>query len=164
MKKKKFYLPSFLLVLIAAVLFFFHTPAPNTLAPDFTLPEIGTDRLLTLSEQRGRVVVLNFWGSWCAPCREEAPLLQSTYAAYAERGVLFIGVAIDDTTPQALDYIAAFGITYPNVIDTQDEMEALYNIYGIPVTLVLDKQGRVSRMFFSQPSAQALRRAIEDAL
>lgn len=133
-------------------------------APDFTLPRLDVAEELSLSDLRGEVVVLNFWGSWCIPCREEAPMLQRLYEENQAQGVVFLGVAVDDTQAKAQAYLEEFSISYPNVIDLRDEMEALYHIYGVPVTVIIDREGYIRRTLFSTPSAEQLQDAINAAL
>lgn len=87
---------------------------PTTgIAPDFTLTTFGGETL-RLSELSSQVVVLNFWASWCVPCRDEAPILQDAWERYRDRGVLFIGIGYADMESDALAFIEEFGITYPN--------------------------------------------------
>ena len=100
-----------------------------------------------LSAWRGKVVVVNFWGSWCAECRDEAQALQEVYADDKGKGVQFLGVDIRDDVPSALDYQHKYGITYPSLNDP-DNLVAL-RFRGIPpnatpTTLVLDRSGRIA--------------------
>ncbi|HIP71854.1 MAG TPA: TlpA family protein disulfide reductase, partial [Anaerolineae bacterium] len=83
------------------------------MAPDFTLTSFDGETI-TLSELRGQVVIINFWASWCPPCREEAPYLEATWRKYKDQGVVFIGVDYVDTETAALAYIEEFDITYFN--------------------------------------------------
>lgn len=133
-------------------------------AADFTLPLLGTEDDFTLSEYRGQVVLINVFGSWCGPCRDEAPILQAAWEDFMDRDVVFVGIAVDDTEADALAYIEEFGITYLNVIDHDDEIERSYNVYGVPVTLILGRDGAVRHLFFSRPDEGKLRQEIEDAL
>jgi cytochrome c biogenesis protein CcmG, thiol:disulfide interchange protein DsbE len=127
-------------------------------------PEEGEAPDFTLSEQRGKVVVINFWGSWCGPCREEAPMLQRTYEAYKDQGVIFVGMDVKDIEGDALEYIAEFGITYPNVIDLGGDMEDAYRTQGVPETFVVGKDGNIVKFFYAQPRESELRAVIEEAL
>lgn len=109
-------------------------------APDFTLTTFDGAQV-TLSELRGQVVVINFWASWCPPCREEAAYLEATWRAYRDRGVVFIGVDYVDTEAEALAYIAEFDITYPNGPDIGTRISQAYRIQGVPETFYVGKDG-----------------------
>lgn len=111
-------------------------------APDFTLNLYGGETF-QLSEQRGRIVVVNFWGSWCAPCRDEAPYLQAAHEKYAERGVIVLGVGFRDIDSAALQFIAENNITYPNGPDTRLRITERWGITGAPETYVVDQNGEV---------------------
>src|SRR5512143_2426886 len=107
------------------------------LAPDFTLT--GFDgRKVTLSELRGKVVIINFWASWCIPCRQEAAYLESTWRKYKDRDVVFIGVDYVDTEAKALAYIQEFDITYINGPDLGTHISDSYNMKGVPETFFVD--------------------------
>lgn len=112
-------------------------------APDFTL-SLYAGGEITLSELRGQVVVINFWASWCTPCREEAPALERTWRAYKDRGVVFIGVNYVDVESAARDYLAEFDITYPNGLDKGQKIARAYRIRGVPETFFVDKAGDIA--------------------
>src|SRR5688572_21422448 len=108
-------------------------------APEFDLPLLSGDGNFKLSDYRGQVVVINFWGSWCIPCREEAPMLQETYELYQDSGVVLVGIAVKDIRSDALEYIDEFNITYPNVMDRGAHLEEEYRTAGVPETFVVNK-------------------------
>ncbi len=111
-------------------------------APDFTLNTF-TGETITLSELRGQVVIINFWASWCPPCRDEAPYLEQTWRKYKDKGVVFIGVDYVDAEPNALAYIEEFDITYPNGPDIGEKIADAFRIKGVPETFYIDKTGQV---------------------
>ena len=113
------------------------------LAPDFSLT-LFDGRTVRLSDFRGKVVFLNFWASWCPPCREEAPLLEQAWRRYRNEGVIFLGVDIQDTEEAARRFIQDFGITYMNGQDPRNRIAIDYGVYGIPETYFIDKEGRIT--------------------
>lgn len=115
-------------------------PVDSGEAPDFTLTDFD-GRTVTLSELRGQVVIINFWASWCPPCREEAAYLEQTWRKYKDQGVVFIGVDYVDTEKAALAYIDEFDITYLNGPDIGTRIAQAYNIKGVPETFYVDKRG-----------------------
>ncbi len=117
-------------------------PRDTGLAPDFTLTGFDGRKAL-LSELRGHVVVINFWASWCPPCREEAAYLEQTWRKYKDRGVIFIGVDYVDTEKEALAYIKEFDITYINGPDLGTRISQAYNIKGVPETYFVAKNGEL---------------------
>jgi len=115
-------------------------PRDSGQAPDFTLT--GYDgRVAHLAELRGKVVIINFWASWCLPCREEAAYLEQTWRKYQDQGVVFIGVDYVDTEKEARAYIKEFDITYINGPDLGTKIAQSYNIKGVPETYYVDKHG-----------------------
>jgi thiol-disulfide isomerase/thioredoxin len=106
-----------------------------------------------VASYKGKVVVLNFWGSWCAPCRDEAPGLQASSVRYQAGGVQFVGVDVKDTMSGALGFTAGKQITYPSIFDPG--MRTMLSVRGLPtgslpVTLVLDRQGRVAQIWLRE--------------
>ena len=117
-------------------------PIEKGMAPEFTLTSFNGETL-TLSELRGQVVVINFWASWCPPCREEAPYLEQTWRNYKDRGVVLIGVDYLDTETEALAYIEEFEITYFNGPDLGTRISQAYNLQGVPETFYIGKNGEI---------------------
>ena len=121
------------------------------LAPDFTGTTL-TGSKLSFSSYRGQVVVLNFWGSWCGPCRQEAPTLAAAAQHYQPAGVAFLGVDVRDTTASAEAFARDFGMTYPSVSDPGSlitlDFTAVVPIAGTPTTLVIDRTGHIAGAVF----------------
>lgn len=118
-------------------------------APDFTVTTFEGETI-RLSDLRGRVVVLNFWASWCPPCRVEAPILQSLHERFADRGVVILGLSYSDDDDDALQFITDYGITYPNAPDRRLAVsEDLYHVQAMPETFIIDQQGNVARFIVS---------------
>jgi cytochrome c biogenesis protein CcmG/thiol:disulfide interchange protein DsbE len=118
------------------------TQVDSGLAPDFTITSFSGESL-TLSELRGNVVVINFWASWCPPCREEAAYLEQTWRKYQNQGVKFVGVDYVDTEAKALAYLEEFDITYFNGPDLGTRISQAYNMQGVPETFVIGKSGEI---------------------
>ena len=112
-------------------------------APDFDLPLLdGTGRVV-LSSLRGKAVVLNFWASWCIPCKEEAPRLQAAWERWRDRGVVFVGVDAQDFRSDAKRFAARYGLTYPIVHDGKGSTLGRFGVSGFPETWFVDRQGRL---------------------
>jgi peroxiredoxin len=122
---------------LAAVAYLVLKPAEDKEVPDFDLPLLGGG---TLSSEalRGSPVVMNFFASWCAPCREEAPLLERTWRTYRDDDVRFVGVNIQDTERNARRFVREFGITYPVLRDEDQELARALDVYGLPQTYFVD--------------------------
>lgn len=119
-------------------------PQPSSgVAPDFKITSMDGDAKYTLSELKGKVIVINFWASWCQPCRDEAVFLQKTWLAYKDRGVIFMGVDYVDTDSAAREYIKQYGITYFNGTDLASEISQKYRIKGVPETYFIGKDGNL---------------------
>lgn len=97
-----------------------------------------------LEALRGKVVLVNFWASWCYPaCYEEAPVLEAGWLRYRDRGLVVVGVDIQDKEPAARRFIEQFGLTFPNAPDPQGRVSIDWGVYGVPETFLIDRQGRV---------------------
>jgi cytochrome c biogenesis protein CcmG/thiol:disulfide interchange protein DsbE len=107
-------------------------------APSFELPLLDGSGTLTDEDLRGDPVVINFWASWCIPCREEAPLLERTWRAYRDNGVVFLGVNIKDAENDARRFLKEFDITYPTVRDLDQGLTRDFGVKGLPETFFVD--------------------------
>lgn len=138
-------------------------PVEGGMAPDFTLTTFEGESI-TLSELRGQVVVINFWASWCDPCRDEAAYLENTWRKYQDQGVMFLGVDYVDTEREALAYLAEFDITYPNGPDLGTRISDAYRIQGVPETFFIAKNGEVRSMHTGPLASPQLDVIIEELL
>ena len=111
-------------------------------APDFALKS-STGENLRLSEFRGDVVMINFWATWCGPCRQEMPLLDELYARYERVGFNLLGVNIDDDSRRAMQMIEELGVDFPVLFDARKEVSKLYEVDAMPVTVLVDREGKV---------------------
>ena len=112
------------------------------LAPNFVLPQLdGTP--LRLSSYRGKVVLLDFWATWCDPCREETPHFVELQKQYADRGLQIIGVSMDDTSDPVRDFYRQFHMNYPVVMGNAKTGEAYGGVLGLPIIFLLERDGRI---------------------
>lgn len=121
------------------------------------------DRRIALEELRGTPVVVNFWASWCLPCREEAPLLERSWREARDRGVLFVGLNQQDVLGDARRFLREFEASYLNVRDPGNEVARRWGLVGLPETFFLDADGRVVAHILGAASAIELREGIEAA-
>lgn len=124
-------------------------------ATDFRLATFD-GRSIALADFRGRVVVLNFWASWCAPCRVEAPALEQTWRRYRDQGLVIIGLNLWDKEADARAFMREFGLTYPNVLDEGGRVAIEYGVAGIPETIVVAADGRISAKHTGPITAERL--------
>ncbi len=117
-------------------------PAPNSRAPDFTL-HAADGRNVRLDELRGQVVLVNFWATWCGPCREEMPRLNQLYEKFHKSGFVLLGVNIDDDPNTALTTANKLGVSFPVLLDTDKKVSKLYDLSTMPSTVVIDRDGKV---------------------
>jgi peroxiredoxin len=111
-------------------------------APDFALKS-ASGKNLRLSEYRGDVVMINFWATWCGPCRQEMPLLDDLYTRYQRVGFSLLGVNIDDDSRRAMQMVEDLGVNFPVLFDERKEVSKLYQVEAMPVTVLLDREGTV---------------------
>jgi peroxiredoxin len=111
-------------------------------APDFALKSLDGENL-RLSEYRGEVVMINFWATWCGPCRQEMPLLDELYNRYERVGFQLLGVNIDDDPRRAMAMAEELGISFPVLFDDRKQVSELYRVEAMPVTVILDREGVV---------------------
>jgi thiol-disulfide isomerase/thioredoxin len=116
--------------------------APNGPAPEFTLPEKGGGQV-DLAKYKGQVVMINFWASWCGPCRQEMPLLEDIYKKYNKLGFTLIGVNVEPDSKAADDWLKATPVTFPVGYDKDSKVSQLFSVAGMPTTVIIDRKGNV---------------------
>ncbi|NHZ72665.1 MAG: redoxin domain-containing protein [Aquificales bacterium] len=140
-------------------------PEAGQTAPGFTVEyfngyEWEDKPVSSLDDMKGKVVVLNFWASWCVECRVEAELLQQTSVQYADEDVVFLGVAYADVEPNAIAYLKEFGITYPNAPDLGTSISSDYEITGVPETFFIGKDGVIANVVIGPVNGPAMMNTI----
>lgn len=138
-------------------------PNYNKTAPDFTLQTLEGETV-TLSALRGRPVIVNFWASWCIPCREEFPLLVSAYHKYAPQGLEIVGVVHDDSAETAGEFARSYGATWPMALDPNDEAWNAFRAAFVPVSYYIDRDGIVRAISYGPPPSGFLDDQIEQIL
>jgi cytochrome c biogenesis protein CcmG, thiol:disulfide interchange protein DsbE len=123
-----------------------HRTAPPKIggpAPAFSLSRVDESGKLALASLRGKPVVLNFWASWCVPCKGEATMLEQAFQQYRKQGVVFVGVDYHDVTGDARTFLSHHGVTYPSVLDGSGLVADRYGVTGVPETYFIDRRGRL---------------------
>jgi len=135
------------LAVVGTVAYGVSRPAPGIDVPpelpEFSLPLLAGKGELDSDQLAGHPTVLNFWASWCAPCREETPLLEKTWRSYKDRGVRFVGVNLRDASANAKDFVRKFGVSYPVVVDNEEVLAQSFGVDGLPQTLFINADGEV---------------------
>jgi cytochrome c biogenesis protein CcmG, thiol:disulfide interchange protein DsbE len=116
-------------------------PTAGSIAPDFTLTSLDGESF-TLSEQRGTAVVLNFWASWCGPCRYETPYFQQIHEQNGDE-VLIVGINQQETADRVATFADEFALTYPLLLDSDGRVSKAYRVFGLPTTVLVDAEGVV---------------------
>jgi len=133
-------------------------------APDFELALLEKGKPIRLSSFRGHVVVLNFWASWCAPCRVEAPGLRRVSQRYRDQGVRFLGVDYRDDAAAARAFVDEFRLGYPSVSDPSGSLTHDYELIGFPTTFIIDPAGTMRYRFVGYLDEAVLEEALNDVL
>jgi peroxiredoxin len=118
------------------------TAADHPLAPDFSLPDLS-GKTLTLSSLRGKVVLLDFWATWCVPCRQEIPRFVELQDQYGDRGLQIIGVSMDDSADPVRDFYKQYKMNYPVVMGDAKTGEAYGGVLGLPIAFVIGRDGKI---------------------
>lgn len=116
-------------------------------APDFTLNDLD-GRAISLSSLKGKVVLLNFWGTFCVPCRKEMPSMETLYKTYKDKGFLVVAVSADKSVEDVRDFIKDYKITFLVVIDKDKKVAKQYRVSSLPTSFLLNKNGLLSKRFF----------------
>jgi cytochrome c biogenesis protein CcmG/thiol:disulfide interchange protein DsbE len=129
--------------------------------PEFVLTTFD-GREVDIAVSAGRPMVINFWASWCLPCRREAGTLEAAWQAYGGTDVLFIGVDTDDIEADARAFVTAFGVTYPNGLDPDGEITVDYGVIGLPVTYFVSREGLIVRRWVGEIGPEQLALWVDD--
>lgn len=160
-----------IIVILAVGIFLFPTiknrvafagnkPALDEMAPEFSLKDLN-GKNVRLSDFRGKVVLVNFWASWCPPCKMEIPGFQKIYAAYKDKGFTIVGISIDDVSPS---FIRDMGMTYPVVMADDKVIRDYGNISGIPTSFLVGWDGRIIKKVMGMYFEGSLKSDVENAL
>ena len=141
-RRRRILIASIAVVVVGALLVYGLRPARTArVAPSFTLPRLDGNGSISSARLKGSPLVVNFFASWCVPCREEAPLLEQTWRRYKDRGIRFLGVNVTDTRSAARDFLRKYGITYPVVTDYSLGYAQKMKVPGLPITYFIDEDG-----------------------
>jgi len=133
------------------------------LAPDFTLPQLD-GQPLSLSSYRGKVVLLDFWATWCVPCREETPHFVELQQKYGDRGLQIIGISMDDSPDPVRPFTQQFHVNYPVVMGTAKTGEEYGGVLGLPIAFLIDRDGRIVAKHIGATDAAVFEREITGLL
>jgi peroxiredoxin len=142
------------------------SPREGFLAPDFTL-DLLTGGEMTLSEQKGKVVIINLWASWCPPCRAEMPALQEVYLANRDRGleVLAVNTTYQDQESAAAAFVQDFNLTFPILLERTGDVARQYQLRAMPSTFFVDREGVIRKVIIGGPMSEVtLQTAVEELL
>lgn len=141
------------------------SPREGFLAPDFTLDTLDGSKV-TLSELRGKIVVVNIWATWCPPCRAETPALEKSYEQYKDSGVIILGVDLtnQDLISDVTAFVKEFGLTYPILLDRDGSVSNLYQIKGLPSTFFVNRAGVIRTVVVGGPMSETFIRSKIEAL
>lgn len=172
MNKKRnrlFFRSSLLLILASAVIFAIYSgltkETQNTLkvgdeAPNFELIDLNGDRH-RLSDYRGQGVFLNFWGTWCAPCKKEMPAMGRQYAVYKDQGVQVLAVNIAEPKLKVSTFAKQYGMTFPTLIDKTKSIMQVYNVKPLPTTLLINPNGKITKIITGEMSEKDIQGYME---
>lgn len=132
-------------------------------APDFSL-ELFNGGTTRLSDSKGKSVLLNFWASWCIPCRDEAPALEASWKKYKDKNAVFIGVNIWDDERNARNYLTKYPAGYMNGVDKESEILLNYGVSGVPETYFIDKNGKITNKYTGPLTEEIIEYFIQRAL
>jgi peroxiredoxin len=116
--------------------------APGAAAPQFSLAARGGQNV-SLAQYKGQVVMINFWASWCGPCRQEMPLLESIYKKYNKLGFTMLGVNVEPDSNAANAWLKETPVSFPILYDTESKVSKLYDVAGMPTSVIIDRAGKV---------------------
>ncbi len=132
-------------------------------SPEFTLKLFDGGNFRS-ADFKGKPLVINFWASWCIPCKVEAPMLEKSYQYYRKKGVGFVAVAVQDTEVKAREFVRENGITLPTGLDESDELMKAFGVFGLPTTYIIDGEGMIRNTHIGAVTEELLSDGIENLL
>jgi cytochrome c biogenesis protein CcmG/thiol:disulfide interchange protein DsbE len=138
-------------------------PKPNTVAPDFKLTTFD-GKQVHLADYRGKVVVVNFWASWCEPCKDEQSDLETVAERFQGQDVTFLGIDIQDNQHDALAFVQQYGVTYPVAADPTGAVYIDYGVVGMPETYVVNRQGIIAQKIVGPIDPNGLTATLQELL
>jgi len=142
---------------------YIQSPLRGRQAPVFIVM-LFDGKTMRLEDFRGKVVLLNFWASWCVPCREEAKALEAAWKNYKDRAVFFLGIDLQDKEEDAREFLKEFSITYLNGRDASGQIAVDYGVWGIPETFFIDRDGRITYKHAGALGAATINAKLDEAL
>ena len=141
-----------------------HGSGATSQPQNFNLPRVDKSGKLELASLKGKVVVLNFWASWCGPCKQETPMVEQVWKQFKSEGVVVVGIDSKDFSGDARAFMRHYGVTYPVVRDGDGNLWGPYGVTGVPETRVINRQGKFAAKFYGAITAAQLRAGIRQAL
>lgn len=135
-------------------------PQSGELVPGFSLTSLNGGNM-ELTSLRGKVIVINFFASWCDPCRQEAPDIEKTWREYRDRGVQFFGIAYKDAASKAQAFLEEFNVTYPYAAESSNSTARSFGVTGVPETFVVDREGRLYHHYIGPVTSAELGRRLD---
>lgn len=141
------------------------SPREGFFAPDFTLDTLQGEQV-KLSDLRGKIVVVNFWTTWCPPCRAETPALETSYESYEDSGVIILGVNLtdQDSLKDIESFVQEFGLTYPILLDRDGSVGLMYQLSGLPTTFFINREGIIRTVVVGGPMSETFIRSKIEAI
>lgn len=166
-RKNSLIIGAIIIFAVSGILFSNSTPKEDNeilqKAPEFEITGISGQTIYS-QDLLGQIVVINFWATWCAPCRQEAPYFEEVWQQYQEEGVIFIGIGKEYNQEKALECIEELGITYFTGFDKNEEIANEYGVFGVPETHIIDRNGDIHFVFRGLVPPPLLEEKIEEVL
>lgn len=140
----------------------------NKAAKNFILETLEGDKIISLEDFKEKPIVVNFWATWCGPCKQEMPFLEKTWKEYQDKGVVFIGIDVMDDRENAQEFIEKLGISYTNLYDPSGKISNSYGVVALPATFFIDKNGDISvkhyGSFLGKAAEESFKSYLEDII
>lgn len=143
---KKFAILLFFIFIFSASCNTGNSAGYSKIAKNFKLPAFTDNENYQLTQFKGKPVIINFWASWCAPCRQEMPFLENIWKENKEKDLVLLGINVLDDKEEAEEILQEFNITYLNLYDPEGEIKEKYNLMALPVTYFIDKNGEITKI------------------